>query len=383
MKQCILHVGMPKTGTTSIQESLHDCLTDPAFRYFSFGEVNGSKGMATLFRAAPETYHTHQKLGWSSYQIAQYRKKLHQQLEAAMTNAAAEKASLILSAESCWQMSRAEFTHIRNFMADRGYIVKVVGYIRHWKQWLESNFQQRIKDALKTFQAVPVNPIKLDYRGRIQELEAVFGAEQVQIYLYDPQNFPAGCVVRDFCQRLGIKFDFTYVRRVNDSLKLSAVQFLYAYRKFGPGYGTGRQALAENTWLIQQVSQLSGPPLRFHSSLLAPIEQELARQRPWLEQRLGHPFVEDIYCDDDAICIRQEADLFDFAPAALGWLAAATHNAPVDPATGEQAALGVSAQMHQLRLLGAHKIRFKRLLGFGKRQLLRLKQLDRNFDSGA
>lgn len=93
--------------------------------------------------------------------------------------------------------------------------------------------------------------------------------------------------------------------------------------------------------------------------------------------------MEDIYRDDDAICIRQEADLFDFAPATLAWLATATHNDPVAPATGEQAALAVSTQMHQLRLMGARKVRFKRLLGFGKRQLFRLKQLTRSFNSGA
>ena len=380
MKQCILHVGMPKTGTSSIQESLHDGLTDPAFHYCSFGSVNVMRSIITLFGEAPEKHHTHRS--WSTAQIKQERKQLHQQLEKVIANAG--NATLILSAESCWgEMSSAEFVRMRNFMTDRGYTVKVIGYIRPWKQWLESNFQQRIKYDLKTFQPIPVKPIKLDYRERIQELQAVFGAEQVQIYLYDPQNFPAGCVVRHFCQQLGINFDSKRIRRVNDRLKLPAVQLLYAYRKFGPGYGIGRQARAENDLLIQQLSQLDGRPLHFHSSLLAPIESELARQRPWLEQRLGRPFVEDIYRDDAGICIRQEADLFDFAPATLAWLAAATHSAPVDPATGEQAALAVSGQMHQLRLLGAHKIRFQHLLGFGKRQLLRLKQLTPHFYSGA
>lgn len=358
MKQCILHVGMPKTGTSSIQASLRYALTDPGFLYISLGRVSMLRSIITLFGQTPEKHHTHR--GWSAAQIAQERKQLHQQLEKIIANAG--NATLIFSAESCWgEMNSTEFVRIRNFMADRGYTVKVIGYIRPWKQWLESNFQQRIKYDLRSFQAIPINPRKLDYRERIQELEGVFGAEQVKIHLYDPQNFPAGCVVRDFCQQLRITFDFNRVRRVNDSLKLPAVQLLYTYRKLGLGYGGGRQVSMENHLLNQRLLQLDGPPLRFHSSLVESHLQKLDPQRPWLEQRLGGVFAEDIYKADDELCIRKEADLFDFSPATLDWLAAASHSAPVRATNRQEAALAVSAQMHRLRLLGSQEARFLRL----------------------
>lgn len=66
MKRCILHIGRPKTGTTSIQESLHHGLTDPAFHYCSFGELNVTRSVFTFFAGAPEKHHTH--CSWSAAQ---------------------------------------------------------------------------------------------------------------------------------------------------------------------------------------------------------------------------------------------------------------------------------------------------------------------------
>jgi hypothetical protein len=255
----------------------------------------------------------------------------------------------ILSAEVCWGMNRIEFERVRDFMADRGYTVQIVAYIRPWKQWVESSFQERIKLGQGAFQIAPRQEARLDYRGRIETLEAVFGADQVRAFKYDPRIFPDGCVVRHFCQHVGIHLDPASIRRANDSLKLPAIQLLYAYRKFGPGYGTGATAMAENGRLNRRLRELDGPVLRFHSSAVEPVIGKLLPQLPWLEQRLGLPFTEDLTQHDNDLCVRTEADLFDFDGKALAWLAAAVHSQPVSPATGEAAARAVAAQMHSLR----------------------------------
>lgn len=301
--------------------------------------------MVTLFGDSPENHHIHRRLGWTAEQVMDYRRRLLSDLEKklAPTHVGAQ---MIISAEGCWRMSQIEFERVHAFMADRDYAIRIIAYIRPWKEWLESNFQQRVKMGQHTFELGPADySVVSDYYKRIRILETVFGAAQVQIFKYDPGIFPEGCVVRDFCQHLGIHFEPNRIRRANDSLKLPALQLLYAYYKFGPGYGTGQQALTDNNLMIQQLSQLGGPSLRFHSTLIEPLLQELATQRPWIEQRLGVPFAEDIYRDDDAMCIREEADLFNFSPAALLWLAAATGNDPIRPTSGHQAARAVSKQI--------------------------------------
>jgi hypothetical protein len=350
MKQCILHVGMSKTGTTSIQESLYYDLSDPAFRYIDLGQVNHVAAMTTLFSDTPENSYVHRRMGRSAQQVAQYRVQLLYELDKhlAATDVGVQS---ILSAEYCWGMRWMEYERVRKFMADRGYIVRIIAYVRPWKPWLESSFQQRLQAGLSSFQVSPASHSKIDYRERIETLETVFGSEHVQVFKYEPSTFLEGCVVRHFCQQVGIHFDAGRIRRANGSLTLPAVQLLYAYRKFGPGYGTGTVAGAENAWLVRRLREVQGPALRFHSSAVEPVLSKVLPQVPWLEQRLGLPFTEDLTRYDQGACIRTEADLFDFDAAALGWLADATQSGLARPSAGEDAARAVAAQMHKLRQL--------------------------------
>jgi hypothetical protein len=353
MLTCILHIGMPKTGTSSIQESLFLGLSDPRFQYICFDGSNSVMALAALFRRLPENTWDFKSIGWTSQQIEAYKFQILPELENLIEQSKTKGTTLIFSAEGCWHWEQEEFEHFRNFMADRGYQVHVFAYIRPWKEWLESSFQQAIKVGLwDTFDIFPVKKIhNIDYRTRIQVLEAVFGASQVQAHKYDLNTFPERCVVRYFCHQTGIPFDPNKIRRANDSLKLPALQFLYAYHKFGPTQEMGDRAMAAKSRLWAILASLQGPALRIHSSLIEPIIQDVVEQRAWLEQRLSASFEENLYLHDGSTCIREESDLFNFDAAAVAWLASVTGNTPVMPTDGVSAAQQIATQMHQLATL--------------------------------
>jgi hypothetical protein len=255
-------------------------------------------------------------------------------------------------------MNRTEFERIRAFMADRGYQVRIIVYLRPWKQWNESSFQQRLNAELTFIQQLArVN----DYPERIAMLDSIFGHEQVQVFTYAPSTFPEGCVVRHFCGQLGIRFDSRRIRRANESLTLPAVQLLYAYRKLGPKLDKSQLTRSAMAQMVHQLRQLGGPPFRIHSSLIEAQMPEMTRQRLWLEQRLGVPFEEDICAHDDGPCIREEADLLTFSPDAVAWLAAATRSAAVAPVDGSRATAMVCDQMHRLYQSAMRKARFLRV----------------------
>lgn len=215
-----------------------------------------------------------------------------------MAKAASLGQTLILSAESGWYMKPPELQRLREYMENRGYSVKVVVYLRPWKSWLESHFQQGVKIGNdRVIELPPRSFFKLlVYRDRLQILEAVFGTDQVDAHNYHPKIFPNGCIVQDFCQGLGINLDPVQIRLTNESLSLSAIKLLYTYRKLGPGFGRGKWAVLSNNLLAYiALVQLPGAPVRFHSSLVEPLLKELTLQRPWLEQRLGCRFDADIY----------------------------------------------------------------------------------------
>ena len=352
MNQCILHMGMPKTGTTSIQESLYYGLQDPAFHYVGFvGNISGFHAVPTIFGSSENPFFTNIQLGFSRHRIRHERRWLEWQLERAMRQASHRGQRLILSAESCWFMDQKGWQEFRRFMEARRFTVSVIAYLRPWKQWLESHFQQRIRAGWGPIQALPDNPKILDHKDRILKLEAVFGTDNVELVKFERTNFPEGCVVQDFCGRVGIRFDPALVIRANDSLNLPALRFLYSYRRFGAGLTLGRKAMIEYTLLVQRMDELRGPSMRFHSSLVEPILDMISPQRAWLEKRLGESWDEDIYRHDDSISIRDESDLLTYEPQDLDWLAKATGCKP------SQDPREVSAQVHWLRCHPSTKAR--------------------------
>ncbi|MEY3050396.1 MAG: hypothetical protein RLY31_181 [Bacteroidota bacterium] len=350
MNRCILHVGLPKTGTTAIQRFLRYGLTDPGFHYGELGEVGTGRALAVLFGSPEDRAVKNTAMGWSDRKMAGYRRRMEREWTRTLEVASRRHATLVLSTEFCWEMSAVGLDRLRRRLVSGGYEVSVLVYLRPWKAWLESMAQQGLKGVHGHF--TPDLPWAWkDFRGRIQLLDELFGRPFVQVAKYDPAVFESACVVQDFCTRLGIRQAGIRSYRVHESLRLPALRLLHAYRRFGPGFGTGLSALQENRRLTHRLTQLDGPPLRFHSSLVAPILADLTPQRDWLEKRLGATFQEDIFRDDSGPCIRAAEELLRFSPSELAWLSERTGLPQIPTGDGVAVARQVAVQLHRLRLL--------------------------------
>jgi hypothetical protein len=366
MNRCILHVGMPKTATSSIQESLYFGMRSPGFHYQSFGEVTSNRWMTTLFGERPEAAHYNRKLGLAENTVSALRDSFRNRLTRFLDQARKRKKTIIISAEECWQMSRMEFQRIRSFFHEHGFDVHVFVSLRPWKSWLESAFQERVKQDVSLFEVIPPScPQVVDYRGQLSILDEVFGPEQVSPFVFDPSSFPQGCAVLDFCSRTGIPLPVRRVRRINDGLSFEALKLLYAYRRWGEGYGVGLPAMIRNEILFRRLAELRGPSIRFHSRLVEPFASTWREQLPQLEQRLGKSLWEDLRKHDTGDCVGEESDLWRFSPESLAWLSRASGMPPIKDQRGESAARQVSQQMQHL----CHhptldsRIRWHRLIG--------------------
>ncbi len=72
MSKCIIHIGMHKTGSTSIQKSL-DGFHDQEFFYAHLGNTpNHSLAIFSLFSSHPERHHLHIARGRDSAAIKLY-----------------------------------------------------------------------------------------------------------------------------------------------------------------------------------------------------------------------------------------------------------------------------------------------------------------------
>jgi hypothetical protein len=333
VKTCFFHIGMPKTGTTSIQSALFYQLAEPHLQYCSFGEVNGSRGMSTLFGENPGDFVWNKLLGLDEQSVAQYRRRLEVRRHRAVRSARSREADLVISAESGWNMTSSEFARIKTWLNSEGYEVKVVAYLRPWMAWLPSILQEKIKNGLTDFAKVVDcdNLTKLlDYAGRMDRTVEVFGHDSVAWRKYYRCSLRSGCAVQDFFQCIGAENVPRQAPFENDSLGMEACKLLYHYnRNHFPAKADSRW-LAERAFLLGHLTALRSEPLQLHSSLVEHIVPFVEEQQKHLLHRHGLdlPLGMESLAEGDA-GIRSEEDLLSPLPSTLEWLARTSRSAPL------------------------------------------------------
>jgi hypothetical protein len=314
----IVHFGMHKTGSSSIQEALHNGFQDPAFMYVSMGGANQSGKLATLCMERPEEFHLHRKLGRSRAEVQQLRAEYLRRLD--KQAAALGDRTALLSAEKISQMAPSELVMLRNYLSERFGEVRLVGYIRPPKSFMESAFQQRVKDARWMQGGSGLFAASWPgYRERFGAFDDVFGADNVQYWLFDPSRFPNGDVLCDFTARLGIRYAGEAVVRSNESISLPAIRLLYTMRRLGPRLEAGSHLVRCNARLVTAVAQLKGPPLRISAKVAEAIRDRNADDLQWMERRMGCLLREDFGRNGEST-VASEADLLQAGPVEIKWL---------------------------------------------------------------
>jgi len=353
---CILHVGMPKTGSSSIQQTLFFELTDRRYRYYSAGEINGSRMLWTV--ATPGTPALHHWMQIVDPEFLDRKRRCYLAgMERHLLHARKGGSICVFSGEDAWDFSESQVRQLKELFLNWNVPVKVVIYVRTWKEFLESNYQQRLQLATVRPQLPPVQPDfapinigKLDYQQRITLFDQWFGQENVLVRKFDPGQFPGGCVVRDFCRQIGLTMESSRIRRANESIGLNAVKMLHAYKLYGT-QETSWLALAEaqHHQMVLCLKKMPDTPFRIHSQVAKPILEPLQGQIPWIEKRLKGSFQEDVHRHDSNRCIRRREDLFSFDHASLQWLATQSRSPMPSSLEGETTAKSVATMIHRMR----------------------------------
>lgn len=344
MRRCIVHFGMNKTGSSSIQSTLYNCSLSPEFHYIDIGVDNPTGPLLDAFMA-PKRRHNSIKSRSRKVTIEQVKRrrssvinKLRSQLETATA------PNLILSAEGLWRLTYKELLNLYQFIQPYVDKMEAVAYIRPPKGFMESNFQQLVKGGgVKELDLTRFYP---DYRERFEKFDDIFSTDNVQYWRFSPKHFPDNCVVRDFCSRLDIKAEIE-VQRVNEGLSRNATAALFSYRKFSDRFSERDRFNRENELLVRKMYELPGTKLRFSSKLVEPILEERQEDISWMEYRLQAPLIEEITkYDDDAI--QMEEDLLSSDHSTIVWLAEQAGTDYQD--NGQPIPEQVAALMHKLRI---------------------------------
>ena len=352
MATCLLHVGMSKTGTSSIQDSLYFALNDPGFRYISLGYANSVLYLEPIFGERSEEFWVFRSKGYSTARLQSLRQICVWRLRRVLRLARRRRQTPIISAERCWSWPAAVLERFRDFLAAEGFTVRVIAYVRPIKSWSESFFQQQVKfmhqlrfDPAGKFTDFALLPAGR-WQQRLENLEAVFGRSNLVVRPYRRSTLVGGCAVMDFCMTAGIRFDRSAVIRSNKSISADAVRLLYAHGKFiQPSRGV---SFLQSLMLVRRLERMPGERFRFHSAVFAPVEAAIDAQVKTLRDRWGIDLAEDLRAADGGPCVRTKADLFRYTRASLDWLAAASGSQPIEACEVEAAAREVAAQLERI-----------------------------------
>jgi hypothetical protein len=284
MKRCWIHIGMHKTGSTSIQVSLAKERDLADWKYI---KVEGRRNMGgvlyAMFASDPTRYHWFQKQGRTSADIVAEGARLREELGREIQKS--PESNLVISGESLTLIDEKGLVEMDAFLRNFFDEIRVIGYVRPPIGFKVSFFQQRVKHSNCDFD---FNDFQLQYRKRFKKFDDIFGRENVLLRKFEPETFRNGCIVMDFCDQIGMAApDASEIERINESLCREACGILYAYRKFGPSYGVGKDVIKENKRLLAPLLKMQGSKFIVASSLVKKSIQSEYKDHKWMEKRLG------------------------------------------------------------------------------------------------
>ncbi|MCM1989270.1 hypothetical protein [Oceanirhabdus seepicola] len=194
IRTIILHVGLHKTATSSIQRTLfldanNRILAESGFIYLKVWSDNHSVPVYSMFCDNPENYHMNIKMGYSKEKIKNVNENYSKKLMKEIANK--KWSNLIISGEDISKLNKNNLINLREYLnsiCNDRVNIRVVVYVRNPVLWAISDAQQSVRSELATLQEAIESHKKLLknlFRVRIGNLIQVFGKETLEVYSFE------------------------------------------------------------------------------------------------------------------------------------------------------------------------------------------------------
>lgn len=278
MRTCYLHLGMPKTGSTSIQDAF-DGYKDAGVQYAKMPFRNHETALSVQFSQKPHLLPAFIRREASKTEVAVRRQLLARRLKAA----AKADRSVVFSAEGIVDsLSHEEIAEMIGFFAARFERVVPIIYIRPLASLLPSQFQQRVKFGLREFRFP--SP---DYRRRFEQFVLDDRIDDIIFARFDRDSLVGGDVVTDFAQRIGATSVPQGTTTANESLTAEGVGALYGFNKY-VGWDLGpRQRTRLAKELFKSLRSRGERKFGFSEALVDRHLEKHAADIDWIENVAG------------------------------------------------------------------------------------------------
>jgi hypothetical protein len=240
--KAILHIGINKTGTTSIQSFLvknRKMLRKQGFLYpRTLGSTQHIKLAAYALDSNDLTAGYRIRMGLTSSQsLEAFRSNLREKLSNELAAAPIGTKTVIFSAESCSAFSQeSELYCLKNLLSEFFDDIEVVVYLRRQDQFAVSLYSTTLKGGGNTTKTPFEIERILDYAQLLELWGGVYGVENLTVRLYSSADLVGGDALSDFCEVCGIRLEDMdeLPARSNTSLNTEGHIFLETFNGYLP-----------------------------------------------------------------------------------------------------------------------------------------------------
>lgn len=292
-KQIILHVGMHKTGTTSIQTNCHrhrDFLLQfgivyPSFRYEGNVRHNHSGPVTAFLCEDPNRYGAQWRSGLGKDSAA-IQKAYREQFSNIFDSPQGE--TLILSGETISAFSLEDLKALRSLLLDHTEKLRVVVYIRSPMSAVGSAVQQRVRAGgdgdIKSIVGV--------VQRRFERLRSAFGEDLDVINFHEAINKPEGLVggFMHYCglpegQEQEVEFAAS-----NERISMEAYKIMMAINRKHPRIAGNATERTREFNDLNPLYSLPGQPFQLEALEASEHFPGIVAEVSWLEQQLDFSF---------------------------------------------------------------------------------------------
>lgn len=290
-KRLILHAGLPKTATTSIQDAIFDC-RDVLFAetgiYYPGIVPNHTNDLCTAFLDDPRSHISNKMAGRTDLDHMQ---SIAADLRASFRAEIAEAAPeiILFSAEGFSNLSHTELAKFRDWALQLAEEISVFYIVRNPLNYATSVIQQHLKggEVLEEMYAVPPMP---NFKGRLNNAITSFGREAVTVRTFEDMIKDPDGVAGFFLEMIGAPQgkarDAIIKSQIlkNESLSHEAALILSSLNRQRPAFVNGHRGLRRTLSELGLIENINGQKFYLPDNVRKHVVDLCMPDIAWLEE---------------------------------------------------------------------------------------------------
>ncbi len=297
MKEVILHVGLHKTGTTSIQDTLYkrenyEVFKENGIRFIEKLDPNNGFGIYSAFSKHPENFHVNLSKGLSMAEIDEYNSFVKQEI----INELNKDDRLLISGEDIIALDYDELDNFRKFVEEcTEHEIKwnVIMYLRNPVQFLSSWYQQMVQLGVPV---VYKNNFDRDierYYAIPERVVTIFGKHNVTVYEFEKSLDNRHGLTGKFFERLNIDIDKINYIRVNERLSQEATNIAIFMNDKQPLIIDGKVSENRHRFDVVPLFKIKGSKFSLGKNQLYKNLESMHNDFIWIRDNLGIDYTKE------------------------------------------------------------------------------------------